>query len=78
MLEIHDLLPDDPRFPDLVIEIGRDAVAEAIAEHHAAGRSVSYQRDGELVEALPGGNEIPIDATGADIACATRGSHDRR
>lgn len=78
MPDIHDLSPDDPRFPDLVIEIGRHAVAEAIAEHHAAGRSVSYQRDSELVEALPGGKEIPVDATGADIACATRGSHDQR
>ena len=78
MPDIHDLSPDDPRFPDLVLEIGRRAVAEAIAEHHAAGRSVSYQRDGKLVEALPGGREIPVDTAGADVACSTRGSHDQR
>ena len=70
--------PDDPRFPDLVIEIARLAVAEAIAEHHAAGRSVFYQRDGELVEATPDGREIPVDTDKADCANATRGLRRRR
>ncbi len=67
MIDAWKILPDDPRFPDVVITIARLAVEDAIAEHHAAGRSVFYQRDGVLVEATPDGREIPVDEDAAEI-----------
>ena len=71
MTSQRNLSPDDPDFVDRVAEFARVAVAQAIAEHHAAGRSVFYQRDGELVEATPDGREIPVDTDKSDCANAT-------
>ncbi len=62
------LSPDDPDFVERVVEIARAAVADAIAEHHAAGRSVYYRRNGKLVEAMPQGREIPVDGRATDAS----------
>ncbi len=60
------LSPDDPDFAERVVEIARLAVADAIAEHHAAGRPVCYRRNGALVKAYPDGREIPVDGEAAE------------
>ena len=55
------LSPDDPDFAERVVDIARLAVADAIAEHHAAGRPVCYRRNGVLVKAYPDGREVPVE-----------------
>lgn len=74
----RDLSLDDPGVQHRVIEIARTAVAEAVADHHAAGRSVFYDRDGTLVEATPDGREIPLDRRTRDVERSNRRVEHRR